>query len=38
MNVYLRAKNDSKSFIKLLLLLMIPFALYGFYKNGILKY
>lgn len=38
MNVYLRAKNDSKSFIKLLLLLMIPFALYGFYKNGILLY
>lgn len=38
MNVYLRTKNDSKSFIKLLLLLMIPFALYGFYKNGILLY
>lgn len=38
MNVYLRAKNDSKSFIKLLLLLMVPFALYGFYKNGILLY
>ena len=38
MKVYLKAKNDSKSFIKLLLLLMIPFALYGFYKNGILLY
>lgn len=38
MNVYLKTKNDSKSFIKLLLLLMIPFTLYGFYKNGILLY
>lgn len=36
--VYLHSKNNNEVIIKIILLLLIPFALYGFYKNGILLY
>ncbi|MBQ6841026.1 MAG: RnfABCDGE type electron transport complex subunit D [Bacilli bacterium] len=36
--VYLHSKNNVDSLIKVMLYLFIPFALYGFYKNGIKLY
>lgn len=36
--VYLHSKNDETKIIKIVLMLLIPFIMYGFYKNGILLY
>ena len=37
-NVYLKSKNNEKKSILRLIYSLIPFLLYGFYKNGILLY
>lgn len=38
MNVYLKSKNNEKKILLKYILLLIPFLIYGFYKNGILLY
>lgn len=38
MNVYLKSKNNENKILVKYILLLIPFLLYGFYKNGILLY
>ena len=37
-NVYLKSKNSEKKSILKLIYLLIPFLVYGLYKNGILLY
>lgn len=38
MNVYLKSKNNENKILVKYILLLIPFLIYGFYKNGILLY
>ena len=38
MNVYLKSKNNENKILLKYILLLIPFLIYGFYKNGILLY
>lgn len=38
MNVYLKSKNNESKILVKYILLLIPFLIYGFYKNGILLY
>lgn len=38
MNVYLKSKISEKKILLKYILLLIPFLIYGFYKNGILLY
>lgn len=38
MNVYLKSKNNENKMLVKYILLLIPFLIYGFYKNGILLY
>lgn len=38
MNVYLKSKNSENKILVKYILLLIPFLIYGFYKNGILLY
>lgn len=38
MNVYLKSKNNENKVLVKYILLLIPFLIYGFYKNGILLY
>lgn len=38
MNVYLKSKNNENKILIKYILLLIPFLIYGFYKNGILLY
>ena len=38
MNVYLQSKNNVNKILVKYILLLIPFLIYGFYKNGILLY
>lgn len=37
-NVYLHSKNDNNKFLLKYMFLLLPFFLYGFYKNGIKLY
>lgn len=38
MNVYLKSKNNENKILVKYIFLLIPFLIYGFYKNGILLY
>ncbi|MDD6276991.1 MAG: hypothetical protein PUA55_00250 [Mycoplasma sp.] len=38
MNVYLKSKNNENKILVKYILILIPFLIYGFYKNGILLY
>ena len=38
MNVYLKSKNNENKILVKYILLLIPFLIYGFYKNGLLLY
>lgn len=37
-NVYLHSNEKTNSLVKLLIFMLIPFAIFGFYKNGIYLY